>query len=178
MTKSTALPGNNLVPEQAAKLPAKPSLLPAARFKQAEQARNIWHAQVPSGTTEETILNPEFWPASIRNRLRIGDRIEVADDYMENLWELWVVSCDPVRSLVTLDVLFHKRRERTEMPGADKGAFFSRYEGAFDKWCVYRAADGKKMKDGFVSQSEADHAISSTFIPQMQVAGTNFRASA
>jgi hypothetical protein len=161
MTKSAqaALPGETLVLDSAPKPPAPRRNLPPARFQEAVFARGVYHAQVPDGVTTEELLANDFWPASIRNRLRIGDRIEVCDDYMENFWILWCVAANHHVGKATLDVLFHKERVRTEMIGSAAGAFGVKYEGAFEQWVVRRTLDDKVMRNQFRTKEDAERYV-------------------
>lgn len=133
--------------------------LPSSRFASAEHARGLTMcATFPADWTFDDVLKPDTWRL-LASHLTVGAKIEVRNDALTWYGELLVVVSDRSRGLVEVVELMRKDLPQAQTTGDDTGEFVTKYAGLTDRWIIQRVSDGKLMKTGLPSRSEAIHEI-------------------
>jgi hypothetical protein len=141
-----AEPAAQNTPVSTDKPDARPRKLPEARFRVAEQVRNIWNAVPEQGATLEALLDPTYWSHNAR-RMRPTDIIEAMPD--DGSWYARLI----VRSVgalgVTVALLDHYDFSDAEEPRAADPRFDVKWKGPHYKWAVVPLAGGEAIQTGF-----------------------------
>lgn len=132
---------------EVAEKPAKSArILNPHNMGLAEARRRDWVVDAEEGTTEEEVLDPQYW-AHMASQLQPMDRIDVRAETGDWLLELIVINRGRNWAQVHLAAK-HDLAPRAEiMPAAVKHEI--KWKGTGKKFCVIRLADSAVVQEGF-----------------------------
>ena len=134
------------------------SSLTESRRQFAEQWRNVHAINPELGTTLEDMTKSSYW-AHVGKMLRPWDKIEVrAED--GSFYAEFIVR-DAGRNWAKVELVFSHTFTVpgvTEQTAVDNG-FTVKYAGPHAKYRVLRKADNSVMRDGFVTQADAEQWV-------------------
>ena len=159
MAEAVALkPGAKVEPKASAPVP---DMVKRASVKFAEQVRNTWEITVPTGTTEQQLLQPGFW-APVVDMLSTRDML-----YVEPLDGSWIAEIrvlwanrerkQPVQVALLRKIDLPRRlvQVNTGLPSGWSIAYLD-LERGYGAHC-----DGELRMANFRSQEECEHWITS-----------------
>lgn len=140
-----------------------PPRLHFGRLQAVGHARREMAADIPAGTTLETILEPSYWAHHTRD-LRPGDVIEAICE--DGTWEaslrVMFISTAEVKSVVRW-----KAEYDMVEPGIDSDTYEVRWINIGKKYGVVRRDDGSVIKDGFYPIEQA-HGFLKSHLSEMR----------
>lgn len=132
-----------------------------SRFALDEHTNQNWTLTVESGTTLDDVLKPEFL-SNVSKQMRPYDRIRVRVDSGEWYAELLVLTCG--RAWAKLVVVFKidlAENSLEELEGDIMDAYFVKWQGPHNKFCVIRKVDKEPIKEQCETKQEAQNWLSS-----------------
>jgi hypothetical protein len=147
---------NEPEPEAAApKGPAKKEFLPvagdgASRFSLLEYVHKTWVARIPSGTSAQAALAPDYMKHHLA---QVDDGDLVFMEWEDGTREIWVRVMFKSAAGLKLSKLLDVAHEAAFATPDD--AFKIEFRGHGRKWCVVRADDNFVLKERLPSQGEA-----------------------
>jgi hypothetical protein len=145
-----------LPPVQAPVQVRKPRKLMPSRFKQADQARNVWVSIPEEGTTYEDLFAPEYW-SHISEKMRQGDLIEVRPEDGSYFALLYAVAVQRQAAAVIEIVKKDLSTDPVNMPLTESGVRVE-WKGPVRKWAVIRTKDNQIVSDKHEVRLTADTA--------------------
>lgn len=129
--------------------------------KEAKARRNHWFADVPAGTSIDTVLTPQYWTHFAgepdRTQIRELDLMEVfcEDGTWEGLFRVMFVGPGEVK----LSVIWTVEHE-APLPEIDSGAYFIQHKGPAVRWCVINKDTKEYVQKGLLSEQDAHKFLS------------------
>jgi hypothetical protein len=139
-----------------APVPPKPKLHPK-NFHDAVTQRNIWRVVPADGVRYEELFRPEYW-ASVSNRLRAGDLIEVTAEDGSYFALLYVLVTATQAARVYEFQKIDLQGENAELP--DVGAGYEvKWKGPVLQWTVIRTLDNVRVATNLGDRASANEAL-------------------
>lgn len=129
--------------------------LQPSRISLAEYKRNLFRVAVEIGTTQEDLVNAEFW-AHVAKQLRVGDKLEVYPPDQSFYAELLVASVlesGVVTRVIHFVTFADVKKKPPQRPAA------SEYDIRFmdkNKFAVIRKSDKEVLQSGFDTKPQAE----------------------
>lgn len=133
-----------------------PKMLPEARIQLAEFGRNVYMMSPEPGTSDNDLLESDYW-SHVARRFKPCDRIEVYAEDGSSLIELHVLSAGPnwakVVKLNKYDFVGSKKQAAAPIGHSVK------FSNPIKKWRILRDVDSSVLKDGFETEEAAHHYL-------------------
>jgi hypothetical protein len=137
-------------PSKLTEVPKLHQLMPA-RFKQADQVRNLWRATMESGRDYKSVFEPTFFAHNAKF-LKAGDVIELINDEQTYFARLYVR--DAGNNWARVVEIDYKQLDDVEEVATVDG-FHIEFKGPHLKFCVYRQRDKAQLSTGHASRVDA-----------------------
>lgn len=125
-----------------------------SQLKETPFVRQNWTVMAKPGQTLEDLLEPKVW-ASIADKIRPWDRIEVIEESGKYVAELFVVSTS--RQWIRVAPIMFKDLSDAGESGVVEGESGHEvtWRGPHAKWCVVRTSDGSVISERNESKDAA-----------------------
>lgn len=127
------------------------------RLKEAEQARRVWHADVPIGTVLNTVLESNYW-AHYAKTIRPLDLIEVVCE--DGSWEALLRVMFVGQTEIKTRIAFRPEYNAAEVEVPPSADYDIVWKGPVLKWAITNRANNEIVKDRFMPKSEAFNYLS------------------
>lgn len=122
------------------------------RLQLLENAQRSWFADIPSGTTLETVTQPYFWAHHART-IRPDDMIRARCEDGSWAADLWVMFVSPAE--VKVAVYHHKKLDADTGDIVPSDLHEVAWKGPGLKFCVVHKKTGAIVRDRLYPKSEA-----------------------
>jgi hypothetical protein len=133
-----------------AEVPKLHQLMPA-RFKPADQVRNLWRATMEAGRDYKSVFEPTFFAHNAKF-LKAGDEIVVVND--EQTYRALLYVRDAGTNWARVVEVGFKPFEPMEAV-ANVDGFHIEFKGPHLKYCVYRQRDKAQLSTGHATRVDA-----------------------
>lgn len=120
----------------------------------AENRRNYWAIELQADATREDLERPSFWSHEA-SKMKPGDRVEAAWEDGQKWADLLVMSSGPGAVRMHIIHFMEQDGATAQDSGFEPTLTKVEWKGPSAKWCVIRAGDGLKVKEGFADKIDA-----------------------
>ena len=119
----------------------------------------MWRATITKDITIEDTLKADFW-AHHADRLDKGNKIEALWEDMSRYASYIVLSVGTawVKVVLLEDVSLSEASVTVDAPKEDTSKYVIKFSGQ-KQWCIYRKTDGERLKSGYLTEGEANVAL-------------------